>query len=398
MLSLSAPDVATQFQIAYNPGIGRPINTLDLQYAFWNILYIVNQLAVFENTPNNFTYGDIQTAIWTLLFQNINAASLPYSGTLTTDPTAPYISANVYTIINTSLQATQSINVSNYLTLITQGTMTDGALLLNYPMIAGAAKKSSKLKSKSSHTAGTIQPTKSNGPAQIMCILKSLCDCCCNDTAGPQGPIGPSGNNGPQGPQGPIGPAGNGPQGPAGPSGPAGPIGATGSSAIIPFASGIPVSMTTDAGGLIGTVGVVAFGISTDGLSQTGGNLDLTGSAALLVNMSFVAPRDAVINSIAGTYSNVTPLSLVGSTIQITFTIYTAAANSNTFSPTSATVTLTPDLTGSITLGTVSTGIATVSVSIVAGTRLLLVSSATATGVSLLNTVAGYISAGISLS
>ncbi|MGM1050519.1 MAG: hypothetical protein ACQEXX_30980 [Bacillota bacterium] len=59
---------------------------------------------------------------------------------------------------------------------------------------------------------------------------------------------------GPFGPFGPIGPVG--PIGPAGP----GVLGIPGGRAIIPFASGAPLALTTVARGLVGSVGLAGFG------------------------------------------------------------------------------------------------------------------------------------------
>ena len=57
-----------------------------------------------------------------------------------------------------------------------------------------------------------------------------------------------------------------------------------------------------------------------------------------------------------------------------------------------------PALTGILTIGAISNGIATgLSVPVTPETRLLVVFSATATGLSLVNTVEGYASAGLSI-
>jgi BclB C-terminal domain-containing protein len=60
---------------------------------------------------------------------------------------------------------------------------------------------------------------------------------------------------------------------------------------------------------------------------------------------------------------------------------------------------LAPALTGVIALGTVSNGITTgLAIPVTAQTRLLLVFSATAAGFTLVNTVAGYVSGGVTIS
>ena len=62
------------------------------------------------------------------------------------------------------------------------------------------------------------------------------------------------------------------------------------------------------------------------------------------------------------------------------------------------TVTLTPALTGIISIGTISKGTLTgLNISVPAGTRLMLVLTASASGLSLVNTVAGYASASVAI-
>lgn len=170
---------------------------------------------------------------------------------------------------------------------------------------------------------------------------------------------------------------------------------AAGGSAIIPYASGTPVVMTTIAGGLVGSTSVVGFGINTPGISLIGGNIDAT----TLTNMAFSVPRDGTITSISGFYSNTVALALVGATVTVQAQLYSAPEGSNIFSPVpGALVALSPGLTGIVSIGTTASGQANgLSIPVTAGTRLLLVYSATATGISLLNTVTGYASAGVAI-
>ncbi|MER0281196.1 exosporium glycoprotein BclB-related protein [Clostridioides difficile] len=277
------------------------------------------------------------------------------------------------------------------------------------------------------------------------------CDChhgCPPSCVGPTGPMGPRGRTGATGPTGPTGPRGpgvgaTGPTGPTGPTGNTGttgntgatglrgPTGATGSpgptgatgatgfgvtgptgvtgatgntgiagaSAIIPFASGIPLSLTTIVGGLVGTPGFVGFGSSAPGLSIVGGVIDLTNAAGTLTNFAFSMPRAGTITSISAYFSTTAALSLVGSTITITATLYESTAPNNSFTAVpGATVTLAPPLTGILSVGSISSGITTgLNIAATAQTRFLLVFTATASGLSLVNTVAGYASAGISI-
>ena len=221
--------------------------------------------------------------------------------------------------------------------------------------------------------------------------------CCLVGPQGPQGAQGPAGSSGSSGAAGPAGPQGI--QGPIGPQGIQGPIGPSGNGAIIPFASGQPVSMTTIALGLAGIPALVGFGSSGVTLTALGGSIDITGGPAELLNFAFSVPRDGTITSIAAYFSTVAALSLIGSTITITAQLYSSTVPDNVFTPIpGAIVTLSPPLTGIVSIGDTSSGITSnLAIPVTAETRLLLVFSTTATGVSLINTVLGYASAGITI-
>lgn len=166
-------------------------------------------------------------------------------------------------------------------------------------------------------------------------------------------------------------------------------------SAIIPYASGTPVVMTTILGGLVGTSSVVGFGINAPGISLLGGIIDAT----TLTNMAFSVPRDGTITSISGFFSNTVALALIGTTITVQAQLFSAPEGSNTFSPVpGAVVTLSPSISGIAAIGTTASGQANgLSIPVTAGTRLLLVYSATAAGITLINTVTGYASAGVAI-
>jgi BclB C-terminal domain-containing protein len=158
--------------------------------------------------------------------------------------------------------------------------------------------------------------------------------------------------------------------------------------------------MTTIALGLVGTTSIVGFGSSATGIAISGGAIDLTGGVAgPLINFAFSAPRSGTITSIAAYFSNTLSLSLIGTTITITAQLYSSTTPNNTFSPISgAVVTLAPALAGTISLGSISHGITTgLSIPVTQETRLLLVFSATANGLNLINTVTGYVSAGAAI-
>lgn len=186
----------------------------------------------------------------------------------------------------------------------------------------------------------------------------------------------------------------------AGVTGSTGVTGATGSGAIIPFASGGPAILTTVLGGLVGTTSLIGFGSSATGVSILGGTIDLTGTiVGPLINFAFSVPRDGVITSIAAYFSTTAALALVGSTVTITAQLFSSPTPDNAFTAVpGAVVTLAPPLTGIIALGSISNGITTgLAIPVTAQTRLLLVFSATAAGLSLVNTVVGYASGGVNI-
>lgn len=108
--------------------------------------------------------------------------------------------------------------------------------------------------------------------------------------------------------------------------------GPTGSGGLIPFASGIPVALTTIVGGLVGTTGLIGFGGSTAGVSLLGVNIDVT---ILLFDYSF---------------RNTVAITLVTTTITITAQVYIAPADSTAFSPPAAVLNLSPPLAGVIAI------------------------------------------------
>ena len=238
---------------------------------------------------------------------------------------------------------------------------------------------------------GSVGPTGNTGPRGF---------------EGPRGYAGPQGIQGVQGVRGDIGPKGDpgceGPKGDMGPQGPAGatgPTGIAGTGAIIPFASGLPVALTTIAGGLAGLPAFVGFGSNVQGLTVLGSTINITNAAGTLSNFAFQVPRDGIITSFSAFFSTTAALSLVGSTVTVNAQIYQSSTPNNVFSPIPGTlISLAPSLSGIISIGTLLNGALTgLNIPVTAQTRLMLVFSATASGLALVNTVAGYASAGLGI-
>jgi BclB C-terminal domain-containing protein len=116
----------------------------------------------------------------------------------------------------------------------------------------------------------------------------------------------------------------SGPPGPPGSQGPAGPAGASGGGSIIPYASGGPITMTTIAGGLVGTTGLVGFGNSVSNVTLLGGTIDLSDTtiAGPLINYAFSVPRAGTIESLAAFFSTTIDLTLIGTTVTVTAQLY----------------------------------------------------------------------------
>jgi BclB C-terminal domain-containing protein len=156
--------------------------------------------------------------------------------------------------------------------------------------------------------------------------------------------------------------------------------------------------MTTTAGGLSGTVAEIpAEGIGlTDGVTESGGVIDTTDTA----NQAEITPRDGTITSLSAYASTTNAMSLVGTTVTLSAQLYESPTPDDTFTPIpGATVTLAPAFTGVLAIGTVTNGTTTgLSIPVTDQTRLMVVFSATATGISLIQTVSAYADAGIGIS
>ena len=214
---------------------------------------------------------------------------------------------------------------------------------------------------------------------------------------GATGPTGPTGATGSAGLDGATGATGI--TGATGATGPTGATGANGSTSIIPLASGLPISLTTIATGLAGIPAFIGFGSSAPGLTILGSNIDLTNPSGTLSNFAFSMPRAGTITSLSAYFSTTAALSLLGSSITIRAQLYVSNTPNNVFTPIpGAIVNLAPALSGTISIGTISSGITTgLSIPVTAQSRLLMVYSAQASGLSLVNTVVGYASAGIEI-
>ncbi len=211
---------------------------------------------------------------------------------------------------------------------------------------------------------------------------------------GPKGDTGATGATGLPGQKGDTGATGAaGLPGPKGDTGATGAAGLPGSSAIIPYASGAPITLTTILGGLVGLPSFVAFGISTPGLSVLGATID----TSAIINEAFSVPRTGIITDISAFFSTTVALTLVGASLVVRAQLYSSTAG-NSFAPIPGTMVSLPDFSGLIGIGTDRSAILSgLSIPVQAGQRLLLVFSASASGLVLINTAVGYASAGVAI-
>jgi BclB C-terminal domain-containing protein len=232
------------------------------------------------------------------------------------------------------------------------------------------------------------------------------CSCFCNPCVCSMqklpGAIGNGGTRGLRGMQGPPGPPGPvGAPGPAGIPGTPGTPGIPGAGAIIPYASGLPVALSTALLGVVGTQGLIGFGSSGTTLSVLGAPITLTGGEGLLQNLAFSVPRAGIITSMSAFYSNVLGANLLTSAVTIRAQLYRSASpTSNDFNPIpGAIVTLAPAFSGAIVLGNAAAGNTPgLAIPVAQGERLLMLFRAEITsGPAIAVTFAGYASAGVAI-
>ena len=169
---------------------------------------------------------------------------------------------------------------------------------------------------------------------------------------------------------------------------------AGGTGAIIPYASGLVTTLATVVGGLANVSAILGFGWN-DTLVGVGNIIDLT----LLSNTSFMMPRDGVITSISG-YISVQAALTTTAEITITGQLYQSTTPDNDFTAIpGATVTLSPTISGIISIGDTAFGVQSgLNIPVTAGSRLLLVFTPTVTGgIDIATAMTVYISGGVNI-
>ncbi|WP_420148840.1 exosporium glycoprotein BclB-related protein [Spirosoma sp.] len=170
--------------------------------------------------------------------------------------------------------------------------------------------------------------------------------------------------------------------------------GGSSSGTIIPYASGMPVTMLT---GPTRAASLPGFGNAASTVYIINGAIDLSGGGGNLLHFAFPAPRSGTITSIAGFFSSTATFTAT-TPVTITAQVYQATGSSSSFTPISgAVLTLTPTLSGTVSVNTTGAGlISGLSIPVTAGTRLLLVFTASTSGSTVI-AVNGYVSGGVTI-
>lgn len=154
-------------------------------------------------------------------------------------------------------------------------------------------------------------------------------------------------------------------------------------------------TVTTIAGGLVGTVAVLPVSgaelTTPPSISLLGGALDVSTNTALLTQAQ-TFPQSGTFGTMKATFMETAALSLIGSTVTLTASLYSGPLTNLTPTGLSCSVTL----TGVIALGSIQTcATSSGTASVNAGDSGFIVISASATGISLLNSVTLGASVGI---
>ncbi|MCM3677336.1 spore surface glycoprotein BclB [Peribacillus simplex] len=195
----------------------------------------------------------------------------------------------------------------------------------------------------------------------------------------------------------PVNQGARGPQGPQGPQGSQGLRGIPGASAIIPYASGGPVTLNGVLGGLEDTAGLIGFGSSIAGVSIAGGIINL--GAGGVLDFAFVVPRAGTVTSISGFFSSTAGLITTPSPVTVRAELWRSTTPaSSTFTPTGAFVNLAPTYAGGVGPGINAIGTAPQGLPVSAGDKLLMVFSIVGSAAtSVIDSLTGFASAGVEI-
>ncbi|MCD7947745.1 MAG: hypothetical protein LUG13_05535 [Oscillospiraceae bacterium] len=164
--------------------------------------------------------------------------------------------------------------------------------------------------------------------------------------------------------------------------------------ALIPFASGTPVILTTDFNGVTAHPGLCGFGASFTPLVSITNPFDIS---SLEEQDAFMIPVDGTIMEFSAFFSTSTATNLPGNTATVQAQLWISTTPDNIFVPIpSSLISLAPGYTGTQSNGTISSGSVLVNYPVTANSRLMLVYQVVSANVAEIS-VAGFISAGVNI-
>jgi BclB C-terminal domain-containing protein len=165
-------------------------------------------------------------------------------------------------------------------------------------------------------------------------------------------------------------------------------------STIIPFASGSPISLTTDISGNPATGALIGFGASTNNHIVT--NPIATNLAA---HFALSVPRSGTIESISAHFTSNFAASIPGFAVDIIAELYKSTNSDDSFTAVAGSLVNVGNYSNVILVGATSNGIVSgMNAQVNAGDRLLLVFYLKATGSTYMASfVSGLVGAGISI-
>lgn len=174
-------------------------------------------------------------------------------------------------------------------------------------------------------------------------------------------------------------------------------ISVVGNGSIQMFSSGLPVVLTTVAGGLVGNVTALGTGSAAVPVANASlpGVINLTLNPTL-AGFTYDVPRAGTLNSLVSSFLLTVGIALPGTDVVVNTTLYRSPAGNGvvfeSLAPLGGSVNLSPAFSGVLGAGAFSTGATATgsfNVAVAKGDRLLGITSITASGVTLITALTG---------
>jgi len=139
--------------------------------------------------------------------------------------------------------------------------------------------------------------------------------------------------------------------GPPGPPGKPGTPGTSGGGSFVPFASGLPVRLSTAGTGLE-QVALLGFGSARGNMPKIGNTVDLRAGPDLNTNMAFTLATDRELRAISGSFCTVDSTQFIDTAVTVNADLYEATPDDTIFRIVpGSNVQLLPSLTGPVAAG-----------------------------------------------